>query len=118
MTLELLARVLLSSMFLYASVVNPFNKVAMKALMKAKNMPFIDILFPASMIFMFFSSLAIIFNIYLQIACLYLIVFMVIATYYFADFWNSAEREKDMKLNQFTANVTIIGGLLLLYLKG
>lgn len=84
--------------------------------MKSKNMPFVDILFPLSMVGMLASSLAIVFGVLIPFAATYLIIFMGVASYYFADFWKAEGQERAMLLNQFTANVTIIGGLLLLIL--
>ncbi len=115
--MDLIARLFLVSMFLYASFVNPFKAGPLKGLMKSKGMPFIDVLFPVSNMLMFCASLAIIFNFYVVVASFSLIIFMIFVTYYFADFWNVQGADRDMLLNQFTANITIIGGLLLLIVK-
>jgi putative oxidoreductase len=112
--MEFIARVLIASMFLYASIANSLKADRMKGLMNSKGMHYVDILFPLSMIFMFCSSLAIVFDFQASIAATYLILFMAVASYYFADFWESEGMDRDMKLNQFTMNLTVIGGLLLL----
>jgi uncharacterized membrane protein YphA (DoxX/SURF4 family) len=115
--MEIIARLLIVTMFLYASCVNPFKAKPLKEFMRAKNMPFVDIAFPVSNFLMLVSSIAIIFNFYTIFAALYLIIFMGLVTYYFAAFWTLEGRDRDMLLNQFTANLTVIGGLLLLALK-
>jgi uncharacterized membrane protein YphA (DoxX/SURF4 family) len=108
--MEIIARLLIVTMFLYASCVNPFKAKPLKEFMRAKNMPLSNFL-------MLVSSIAIIFNFYTIFAALYLIIFMGLVTYYFAAFWTLEGRDRDMLLNQFTANLTVIGGLLLLALK-
>ena len=115
--MECLARILITSMFLYASISNAFKATRIKDLMTSKNIPFVELLFPFSLILMLCSSLAIIFNFYTFFAASYLIFFMMIASYYFADFWTSKGIDRDMKLNQFTLNLTVIGGLLLLAIR-
>jgi uncharacterized membrane protein YphA (DoxX/SURF4 family) len=89
----------------------------MKGLMRSKNIPFVDIVLPLTNLFMFISSLAIIFNFYAAFGALYLIIFMILVTFYFADFWNVEGTDREMRLNQFTLNMTVIGGLLLLALR-
>jgi len=115
--MELIARLLIVSMFLYAGIVNTFKAEQQKALMESKNIPYVDILFPASNILMLVMSIAIIFNILTSLASFTLFVYMGIICYYFADFWQFEGNERDVKLNQFTVNLTIMGGLLLLILK-
>jgi putative oxidoreductase len=89
----------------------------LKGLMRSKNMPFVDIVFPLTNLLMLASSLAMIFNFYAHVGALYLIVFMILATYYFADFWSVKGTDRDMRLNQFTLNLTVIGGLLFFVLR-
>ncbi len=115
--MEFIARLLIVSMFLYASIVNPFKAEQLKAMMQSKNIPYIDILFPAANVLMLLASIAIIFNMLTAFSAFCLFVYMGIISYYFADFWQFEGNERDMKLNQFTANLTIMGGLLLLILK-
>jgi putative oxidoreductase len=115
--MDMAARICLTAMFLYASTVNPFKAEKLKGLMRAKNMPLVDVLFPLSNVLMLASSLAIIFNVFAAFAALYLVIFMMIATYYFADFWKAQGMDRDMRLNQFTGNITIIGGLLFLVMR-
>lgn len=112
--MEFIARLLLMAMFLYASTTNFFKSQSMKELMEAKNIPYSDVLFPLSMLGMLLASVAIVFNAMVILSALYLMIFMGVATFYFADFWNAEGKEKDQLLNQFTANLTIIGGLFLL----
>lgn len=89
----------------------------LKGLMRSKNMPFVDVLFPLTNLLMLASSLAIIFNFYAHLGAIYLIAFMIVATYYFANFWSVKEPDRDMSLNQFTLNLTVIGGLLFFVLR-
>lgn len=57
-------------------------------------------------------------NIGLRVASFALIVFTALATYYFHDFWNLAGDERTNQLEHVLKNLSIVGGLLILFALG
>lgn len=57
-------------------------------------------------------------NIGLRVAAFALMVFTAFATYYFHDFWNLVGDERTMQLDHALKNLSIFGGLLILFALG
>lgn len=53
-----------------------------------------------------------------RVGAFLLIVFTVIATYYFHDFWNMAGPPRGENFNHAIKNLSIIGGLLVMFVLG
>ena len=58
-------------------------------------------------------GLAVIFGYWVQLAASYLIVFTVVVTYFFHNFWSTEGEERMHHLIAATVNLAVIGGLLL-----
>lgn len=64
------------------------------------------------------ASLMIIFNFGTRLAALALILLTVVATYYFHDFWNQVGPERLDNIAHALKNLSIVGGLLVLFAIG
>ena len=64
------------------------------------------------------AALMIVFNFGTRLAALALIVLTIAATYYFHDFWNQADPERLGNMAHALKNLSIIGGLLVLFALG
>ena len=64
------------------------------------------------------AALMIVFNFGTRLAALALIVLTIAATYYFHDFWNQADPERLDNMAHALKNLSIIGGLLVLFALG
>lgn len=53
-----------------------------------------------------------------RVGCVLLIVFTVVASYFFHDFWAVAPEQYQAQFIQFMKNVAMIGGLFILYAAG
>jgi putative oxidoreductase len=64
------------------------------------------------------AALMIIFNFGTRLAALVLILFTAVATFYFHDFWNQVDPERTNNIAHALKNLSIIGGLLVLFALG
>lgn len=64
------------------------------------------------------GGILVIFNVGARFAAALLIIFTIIATYYFHDFWNQTGVERSGNLIQSMKNLAIIGGLMLVMAMG
>jgi putative oxidoreductase len=64
------------------------------------------------------GGLLIVFGIGTRLAALVLIVFVGVVTFYFHDFWNMAEPDRTANVVQVLKNLSMIGGLLVLFAFG
>jgi putative oxidoreductase len=87
--LSFVGRILLCAIFLISAVMNKilnFNEVV--ALMDKQGVPQPNILLPGAILFLIAGSLMVIFGFLARLGALLLLVFLVLATYYFHPFWN------------------------------
>ncbi|MGP0090345.1 MAG: DoxX family protein [Xanthobacteraceae bacterium] len=64
------------------------------------------------------GGLLIVFGIGTRLAALVLIVFVGVVTFYFHDFWNMAEPDRTANIAHVLKNLSMIGGLLVLFAFG
>ena len=114
--LVLVARIFISSFFLWASMKKVMNWTSTVAYMQTKKVP--GALVPAAMLLQIVGGLSVLLGFEARIGALLLIVFIIPAAWKLHDFWNVAETEKVSQKSLFMKDVAILGGLLLLLATG
>ncbi len=118
--LALLGRLCLVSIFLLSAVGNDvphFNDVA--AIMEAHHVPAPQLLLIGAIVFLIAGSISILVGYKARIGALLLFVFIVMATYYFHNFWDKTNpAEQQLEMVQFMKNLSIGGGLLFIMAVG
>lgn len=61
------------------------------------------------------GAILIVFDIGTRFACVMLVLFVAVATFYFHDFWNMVDAERATNMVLAQKNLSIIGGLLILF---
>src|ERR1700730_4962266 len=93
--LALAGRLLIVAIFLMSAVANKilhFHDVL--AVMKAHNVPYPEFLLPGAIIFLIVGGLCVLLGYKARFGALLLLVFLVLAAYYFHNFWDiTDERE-------------------------
>jgi|LakMenE18May11ns_1017448.scaffolds.fasta_scaffold9338660_1 putative oxidoreductase len=112
--LFLLSRILLASYFLKAGINNAFNLKHIAGLLKSKKIPFPTLGALAVVVLQIVASLAIILNIYTLWASLALIIFTLFANFLICNYWTMEGVQKRNVSFIFYANISVVGGLLLL----
>jgi putative oxidoreductase len=118
--LAVVGRIMLSAIFLLAAVGNKiphFNDVA--KLMGDKGIPAAQVMLVGAIVFLIAGSLSIILGYKARIGATLLLIFLVLATYYFHDFWHAtSDKEKQDQMIHFLKNVSMMGAMLLIIANG
>lgn len=117
--LTVVGRVLLSAIFLLAAVGNKiphFNQVA--KLMESAGIPAPQLMLVGAIVFLIAGSLSVIVGYYARIGALLLLIFLVLASYYFHPFWKLEGHAQQEQLINFMKNLSIMGGMLLIMANG
>lgn len=112
--IALLGRILLGGYFLYAGVNNARNFSKLIGVVEKKGVPLPGITLAVAVCIQLIGSLLVIFNFYAWLGALGLIGFTAVTLYYFCDFWNKEGWERQLVTFLFSANLSVVGGLLYL----
>ena len=110
----LLGRLLIGGVYLYAAIgnVRAFNDAL--AFMTRRGVPQAREVLIAGTAVHLVSSILVILGIWTAIGALGLVVFTVLATWMYHNFWDYSGQDRTAKLRSFTNNVIAVGGLLVL----
>ena len=115
-----LGRVMLCTIFFLSAVGNKiphFNDVA--ELMADEGHPGPQIMLVGAIVFLIAGSLSVILGYKARIGATLLLIFLVLATYYFHDFWNATDpKEKQEQMIQFMKNLGLMGAMVLIIANG
>lgn len=116
---SLLGRVMIATIFLMSAVGNKipkFNDVA--GYMASEGVPQPQIALAGAILFLIVGSLSVIAGFQIRFGAGLLLVFLVLATYYFHDFWNMEGQEQQMQMIQALKNLSLMGTMLFLMANG
>jgi len=112
----LIARICISSFFLWEGVANVWNWKGTADYMKSKNMP--SSVLPAAVILQIVGGLSVLLGYQARIGAVLLIVFIIPAAIKMHDFWKASDPERITQKMLFMKDVAILGGLLLFLVTG
>ncbi len=107
------ARVLLSAIFLMSGVGKIFDFSGATAYMEANGMPLAALFLVGAIVFEIVGGLFILLGYKAQIGALMLVIFLIPTTLIFHNFWGVAEEMQQAETIQFMKNLAIMGGLLM-----
>lgn len=116
---SLLARIMIATIFLMSAVGNKipqFSSVA--GYMAAEGVPLPQLSLVGAIIFLIVGSLSVIAGFKIRIGAALLLVFLVLATYFFHDFWTFEGQEQQMQMIQFMKNLSLMGTMVFLMANG
>ena len=117
--LALAGRALIVGIFLVSVVFNKIpNYSAVAQSMASEGVPAPTILLGLAMACMVIGSVSVLTGFKTRIGAALLLLFLVLATYYFHDFWNTPAERKGLELTQFMKNASLIGTMLFLIANG
>jgi putative oxidoreductase len=117
-TLLLLGRVLLGSIFVISGYGKLFGLAAFAASLEKNGVPYASMLAPVGACVELFGGLAIVLGIELRATALLMIAFVIVATLISHRFWELQDAARRAQATQFSKNVAIIGGFVLLHAAG
>lgn len=113
-------RVLFSIIFLMSAVGNKipkFNDVA--GYMASEGVPLPQVMLAGAIAFLIAGSLSVILGYKTRVGAGLLLIFLVLATYFFHDFWTYQDpAEAQQQMIQFLKNTALVGATLLLIANG
>ncbi len=115
-----LSRIMIATIFLMSAVGNKipnFNNVA--GYMTSEGVPMSQVMLVGAIVFLIAGSLSIIVGFKARIGAALLLVFLVLATYFFHDFWTfeNAQAKQDQMI-QFMKNLALMGTMVFLMTNG
>ena len=115
-----LGQIMIATIFLMSTVGNKipnFNKVA--GSMASDGVPMPQVTLVGAIVFLIAGSLSIIVGFKARIGATLLLVFLVLATYFFHDFWTLEDAQaKQDQMIQFMKNLALMGTMVFLMTNG
>jgi putative oxidoreductase len=117
---SVLGRLLLTAIFLMSAVGNKIpNFRAVAGLMSQKGVPASQVMLVGAIVFLIAGSLSVILGYRARIGAALLLVFLVLATCYFHNFWDVSDPQaKQEQMIQFMKNLGLMGAMLLIMANG
>jgi putative oxidoreductase len=118
--LAVLGRVMLCTIFLMSAAGNKIpNFRAVADLMATKGIPAPQFMLVGAIVFLIAGSLSVILGYKVRIGATLLLIFLVLATNYFHDFWHATDqKEKTEQMIQFMKNLGLMGAMVLIIANG
>ncbi len=115
-----LGRILLCTIFLLSAVGNKIpNFQAVAGYMAKEGVPAPQVMLAGAIAFLIAGSLSVIVGYKARIGAALLLVFLVLATYYFHDFWTVSDPQaKQEQMIHFMKNLGLMGAMLLVIANG
>ncbi|WP_146393680.1 DoxX family protein [Allorhodopirellula solitaria] len=116
---SVIGRILIATIFLLSAVGNKipnFNQVCEH--MAAAGVPQPKVMLAGAIVFLIAGGLSLIAGYKARIGATLLLVFLVLATYYFHDFWTLEGAERQTQMIQFMKNLALMGTMLFVIANG
>ena len=113
-TLLLLGRLLLGGAFVFAGLRNIQNAAFLTQLMAARGVPQARLALWAGIVLQVAAGVPVIAGLWTAIAAAVLLVFLIVATPMFHNFWDHQGPDRASRINGFVGNVALSGGFLTL----
>lgn len=117
--LSVLGRVLLCTIFLMSAAGNKipnFNGVV--GVMDKVGIPAAPLMLVLAIIFLLGGSVSVVLGYQARIGAGLLLVFLILATYYFHNFWALADQARQEQMIQFMKNLSMAGAMLFIVANG
>jgi putative oxidoreductase len=111
--LLIVGRVLLGGLFVFGGAHHFFTLPVLVSAMKARGVPAARLVLVAGSVFQIIAGLLLMFGVYAGWAALGLVVFTLVASIMFLNFWDAEGPAREAARIGFQTNVGLIGGLLI-----
>ena len=112
-------RILIALIFVMSAVGNKIpNFSAVAGYMAGEGVPLPSVMLAGAIVFLLAGGLSVIFGLKTRIGALLLLIFLVLATCFFHDFWNFSGDERQQQMIQFMTNLSLMGTRVFLIAMG
>ncbi len=116
---NLAGRVLLSLIFLMSAVGNKIpNFSQVTEFIASEGVPMPSVMLFGGIVFLVAGSLSIVLGLKARGGAALLLTFLVLATYYFHDFWNFEGEAAQQQMISFMKNLALMGAMLMIMARG
>lgn len=116
---SLIGRLFIGTIFLMSAIGNKIPKFSfVVGYMESKGVPLANVMLIGAIIFLIAGSLSVILGYKTRIGATLLLVFLILATYFFHDFWNLQGDARQNEMIQFMKNLSMAGAMLFLIGNG
>ena len=97
--------------------INHFRKSKMlTGYSKSKGIPFARLSVIVSGLFLLFGGLGIVLGVYVKIALLLIVIFLILASFLVHNFWRESDSEsRASEMQSFLKNIALLGATIMLY---
>lgn len=113
-TFLFLGRLLLGGAFVFAGLRNVQNETFLTGLMTARGVPQARLALWAGIVLQTIAGALLMAGLWTATACAVLLLFLIVATPMFHNFWDHQGPDRASRINGFVGNVALAGGLLTL----
>ncbi|SDA85442.1 DoxX family protein [Mesorhizobium qingshengii] len=113
-TFLFLGRLLLGGAFVFAGLRNIQNRAFLTGLMAARGVPQARLALRAGIVLQIIAGLLVMAGLWTATACAVLVLFLIVATPMFHNFWDHQGPDRASRINGFVGNVALGGGFLTL----
>ena len=116
---SILGRILIVGIFLMSAIGNKIpNFEGVTQYMAGEGIPMPSIMLIGAIAFLIFGGASVLVGYKTQIGAALLLVFLVLATYFFHDFWTFEGDARQQQMIQFMKNASLMGTMLFLIANG
>lgn len=117
--LSLTGRIMITLIFLMSAIGNKIpNFSTVTKYMASEGVPFPSVMLVGAIVFLIIGSFSIITGYRIRIGAGMLLVFLVLATYFFHDFWTFDGEAAQQQMIQFLKNLSLMGTMVFLMANG
>lgn len=117
--LSLAGRILIGAIFLLSAVGNKIpGFTAVTQYMASEGVPLPSVMLAGAIVFLIAGSLSVMLGYRTRIGAALLLVFLLLATYFFHDFWSFEGDARQQQMIQFMKNLSLMGTMLFLIANG
>lgn len=112
-------RIMIATIFLLSAVGNKipqFNAIA--GYMASEGVPAPQVMLVGAIVFLIVGSVSLVLGFKARVGATLLLVFLVLATYYFHDFWNFTGADRQNQMIQFMKNLSMMGTMAFVVANG
>ena len=117
--LSLAGRIMIATIFFMSAVGNKIpNFGSVTQYMSAEGVPMPSLMLAGAILFLVAGSLSVIIGFKTPIGAGLLLVFLILATYFFHDFWTFEGEARQQQMIQFMKNLSLMGTMVFLISNG
>lgn len=116
---SIIGRFMIVGIFLLSAVGNKVpNFSSVTTYMASEGVPFPQPMLVAAIAFLVIGSLSVAIGFKARVGALLLLTFLILATYFFHDFWTFEGEAREQQMIQFMKNVSLMGTMVFLLANG